>query len=99
MLSQDTADLICAVEENISAAGAPTNLHIKTEYDNIPSKDVVKIKRWFLKEGSAFHRRARKFLSQFDRDIVSQQKPLDKRMRVAIGSFSIAQSIQEYGDK
>ena len=89
LLARDSEDLMSAVEENIVATEEVPNLHISTEYDNIPLKHLPRIRTWFLEEGSAFHQRARSFLSDFDRDVNPIRRRGSKgRVRVAVGSFS-----------
>lgn len=93
LLGHDMEDLVSAVQENITQEPDIPNLHIKTEYDNIPRCAVEEIRRWFIREGSAFHQRARNYLSQFDRDLSAsnsrQRSSEDRdRVRVAVGTFS-----------
>ncbi len=95
LLASDVDDLMLAVEENlIGERSAQTpNLHIKTEYDNIPAHFAGRIREWCLREGSAFHQRARNFLSQFDRDLSPQGQKGGETIRVAVGAFSHVQSV------
>ena len=88
MLGEDTEDLISAVSQNITLAPKIPNLHIKTEYTNVPSAHRDTIREWFLKEGSAFHRRARSFLSKYDRDTNKKLLPGRDAIRVAVCAFS-----------
>lgn len=89
LLQGDTNDLISAVEENVFASENVPNLHIKTEYDNIVPSAVPEIRTWLIKEGSAFHQRARSFLSRFDRDLNPALKSeAAPAVRVALGAFS-----------
>lgn len=69
VLSSDMNDLIEAVEENLFRPSPITNLHLRTEFDNIEPRYVPTIRQWFLDEGVEFHRKARNFLAQFDRDL------------------------------
>lgn len=104
LLAADQSDLFLAVEENILTTPEIPNLHLKTEYDNIPPEDLPEIRDWFLREGSAFHERARAFLSRFDRDVQSPisrgtgalpantTRPSD-RARVALGTFSFCEAL------
>lgn len=97
MLAEDTDDLIMAVEENAFAAkdqGSP-NHHLKTEYHNISNEALEEIQQWCLREGSAFHERARNFLAKFDRDINPHASAGNGRNRVAVGSFSLTTSVVE----
>lgn len=88
-LAEDADDLISAVQENLELQPEQPNLHMKTEYNNIPRQYIDQIKHWLLKEGSIFHRSARRFLSQFDLDTSGKKVTSDERYRVAIGTFSI----------
>jgi len=90
MLAEDAEDLFVAVEENAFESHPPElpNHHLKTEYTNVSCEALPEIRRWFMREGSALHERARNFLSKFDRDLTPQDKPSTESCRVAIASFS-----------
>lgn len=95
MLAEDIDDLMVAVEGNAFASegeGTP-NHHLKTEYTNIPDEVLPEIKNWCVREGSAFHERARNFLSKFDRDINPRQLGSGTN-RVAVGSFSLVEAVE-----
>lgn len=87
-LSMDCDDLISAVEENVSMMPGLPNLHLRTDYDRIRADGVDKIKSWFLKEGNAFHTRARNFISKFDQDVNPDQKYSGDFTKVVLGAFS-----------
>lgn len=87
-LSRDANDLIFAVEENLFGQADPPNLHMNTEYDNVSTRHLPEIRRWFLREGSAFHAKARRFLSQFDKDINKRLADNEPSARVAVCAFS-----------
>ncbi|MBL7662108.1 hypothetical protein JNK13_05075 [bacterium] len=94
MLANDIEDLSRSVEENLTSKNQIPNLHLKTEYDNITPESLKTIRSWFFREGSAFHQRARNFLSRFDRDLVESKNSQrvfkhSRKVRVAIGSFSL----------
>ncbi len=95
-LSEDTQDLMSAVEENLDNLHELPNLHIKTEFDNIPESALPKIRRWLLHKGSAFHKNVSTYLSRFDRDSAAK-KETGRATRVAIGSFSIASPVTDRG--
>lgn len=98
LLAADVGDLMEAVQENIeSDSNAVPNLHIKTEYDNIPAQHAPTIREWCLKEGSAFHQRIRNYLSQFDRDLNPAQAGSGGTIRVAVGAFSRIEPIRKEG--
>jgi hypothetical protein len=90
MLGEDADDLFLAVEQNAfrSDEEQPLNHHLKTEYRNVPAEALEEIRRWSMREGSAFHERARNFLSKFDRDL-NPQLGGTGTYRVAIGSFAV----------
>ncbi len=92
ILSQDIDNMTEAVEENCSTAPETPNLHIRTEYDNIAADALPAVRKWLLHEGSELHRRARAFLSQFDRDINPEVTSAPAGVRVVLGAFSLTQS-------
>jgi hypothetical protein len=96
LLASDVDDLIMSVEENLLTQKdrVTPNLHVKTEYDNIPSTYMPQIQEWLLKEGSSFHQRARNYLSTFDRDINPTIADCGSNSRVAVGTFSITETLQ-----
>ena len=69
LLARDIETLVLSGEENLERAVTPKNLHLRTEFDNIFREDLPKIREWLLEQGSAFHKRAREFLSRYDNDI------------------------------
>lgn len=87
-LSCDSEDLIRAVEENVYTAQNEPNLHLRTEYDRVSAEQIPLIRRWLLREGSAFHARARKFLSRLDLDTNKRLKDSGSYRTVTICSFS-----------
>ncbi|RMG41817.1 MAG: hypothetical protein D6719_07755 [Candidatus Dadabacteria bacterium] len=95
IVSDDIDTLIKAVEENMLNRYEVSNLHIRTEYDNISKKDLKEIRQWFVERGKRFHREAREFLSKYDRD-VNPEIPEDQAgARVAVGSFSLTTDPRE----
>lgn len=95
LLSRDCEDLIRSVEENVFLDPEIPHLHIKTEYNNIPTGALKDIRRWLIREGSAFHQRARNYISRFDRDINNAMTAKKGRLRVAIGTFSRVEKLEE----
>lgn len=95
LLSEDSDDLIRAVEENVFERGPKTNLHVKTQYDNISPAYLDTIRSWFLEKGRLMHEEARKFLSQFDKDINKDLKSSEGRVRVAFGSYSFTEALPD----
>ena len=98
-LAQDSDDLITAVEENIFVSPEDPNLHLRTEYDNIGTKSLPVIRRWLVKEGSAFHRRMREFLAKYDRDLNKKIVDRSPPVRVAVCSFSRIDANYEQNEK
>ena len=96
LLSSDINDLMHAVEENIEGqqSDLAPNLHIKTEYDNIPESASQEIRSWCLREGSAFHQRVRNYLSRYDRDISNKKRTAGPSIRVAVGAFSRIENVK-----
>ncbi len=91
LVSRDIDDLLRAIDQNLGSKAETVNLHARTEFDNIYVDDVPKIAKWMLKEGSAFHKKVREFLSRFDKDI----NPKNRRRggaKVALGAFSLIET-------
>lgn len=88
LLSSDVQDLVEAVDQNLFNRPDVPNLHIKTEYDSIPSECLPQIRNWFIETGARFHEEARRFLSQFDKDLNPKLYGKEGRSRVMVGSFS-----------
>ena len=93
MMAMDVEDLMSAVEENITRVNEIPNLHLVTEYDNVTPEAEVKIRKWMLSTGAAFHKQARDFLSEFDRDSNPNLRNQKKSIRVIIGGFSRVNAI------
>ena len=86
LLGRDIDDLVQAVSENVFENAELRNLHARTEYDNVREEALPEIRRWFLKEGAAFHLKARNYLSAFDLDI--NPEPNKKGGgKIVIGTF------------
>lgn len=88
LLSKDLDTLTLAAEENLLSNPPISNLHIRTEYDNVVLKEVPNIKIWLRDEGKAFHKRAREFISQYDKDINHNLESEEGGGYVALGAFS-----------
>ncbi|MBX7143274.1 MAG: hypothetical protein K1X79_02375 [Oligoflexia bacterium] len=87
MLGDDLEDLVSAVDDNLFEQEHGPHLHAKTVYDNVNVEALPLIRKWILKEGKAFHKRARQFLSRFDLDV----RPRKGKMggaKIAVGTFS-----------
>lgn len=87
ILSMDMNDLAAAVEGNLSGEQRVPNLHARTEFDNISIEDYNVLRQWILDEGSAFHRKVRQHLAQYDRDI-NPEISKGGGLKVVVGSFA-----------
>lgn len=95
LLADDAEDLLEAVQTNILESPAVPNLHVKTEYTNVPGSKMQEIREWFLREGASFHQKARNFLSKFDRDVSHKSDKEDQTWRVAVCTFSVTEQREE----
>ena len=90
ILARDFQLMAQAVEENFSADQTIPHLHMRTEYDNVFLSELPEIRKWFVRQGDAFHKRARRYLAKFDQDIHPRPDSADQAGGlVAIGGFSI----------
>jgi len=95
LVAADLEVLRNAAEENVNSV-EPKHLHLTTRYDNLPASAIPRIQAWLLKEGSEFHRRAREFLSNFDRDISpTKSNNLEGRYQVHLGAFSYTENFAD----
>ena len=96
LLAEDSELLHIAVTENIFEQSIDKNLHVKTDFDNIPACFEKEIRQWFLEHGGDFHRAAQAFLSALDRDHnprLIESFPEQLSIKAAIGTFSWTDSI------
>jgi hypothetical protein len=107
VIGDDIEDLIAAGELNILSKDKLSNVQLKTHYDNIPAKDLEKIRSWLNEEARVLHQRLRDYLGSFDRDLSgktaeihskSDEENLD-RFRVAFGTYSVIESFDEFEKK
>lgn len=87
LLASDVECLSRAVEENVRVLHRIPNLHGTTEFNNIALSSIPKVREWLVKEGSDFHARIRKFLSQHDLDF--RRNLGEGGARVSVGTFSL----------
>jgi hypothetical protein len=92
LVAGDLQDLLMAAEINLYRKPKVPHLHLSTTYDNVPESDLPAIRLWMLKQGAAFHSKARQFLSKFDRDINPHNQE-DPRARVSICTFSLSEPV------
>lgn len=88
ILADDLELIIQAAEENIVRKKPIRNLHLRTTFDNIYASDVPTIRRWFVDQGKQFHKRARDFLSQFDKDMNPRSGDEQAGVKVELGAYS-----------
>ncbi len=93
LMANDTADLMSAVLQNTAGESDLPNLHAKTHYDRIPADSVPEIRAWLHREGSALHQKARNYLAKFDLDINPRKDEKPTCVRVALGTFSVVESV------
>jgi len=98
ILSQDIADLLYAVEENLFEEQDDTlyvpNLHSRTFFDNIQKSKVPEIKKWILEQGSIFHKKVRNHLANFDADLNPSIPKTDAGQKFSVTTFSYNLSVQ-----
>lgn len=88
ILADDLELILQAAEENIVQKKAIRNLHLRTTFDNIYASDVPTIRQWFVDQGKLFHKRARDFLSQFDKDMNPRPDDEPAGVKVELGAYS-----------
>ncbi len=91
IVARTVEHLLNCTEENISFTDGIGNLQHNTEFDNLSSKDLPRVKRWVLEEGRNFHKKLRNYLSRFDQDITPSTIPGENRGggKIFIGTFSL----------
>jgi hypothetical protein len=89
LLARDMASLVGNFETNLSTPLEPRNLHLRTEYDNVPERYLLEIKQFVLDEGRLFHRKMRERLSQYDADITPEPagEEQSERIKVVVTAF------------
>lgn len=95
LLAAELDSLIQCVDENVWHPRELSNLHVRTEYDNIYLSSLPEIRRWLIDEGKAFHRKVRDYLSSFDRDVSSEQRGDPAGGRVVVSVFSVADGAED----
>ena len=68
-MAQDLESFSLAIEENLYENPEFKNLHIGTWYDNVYVQDLPKIRKWMYEQGKQFQKKARDYLSRYDKDI------------------------------
>jgi hypothetical protein len=95
LLSDDTADLISAVEDNLFNKPEIPNLHLTTVFDNICLDEADNLREWILDQGTAFHEKIRTHLSKFDKDANPRLYKKKGGVRISVGAFSIVNISKE----
>ena len=95
LVGNDFESLLHAAEENLIARQRITNLHHRTEYDNVSKKHLSEIRQWLLDEGKKFHRRARNFISKYDADLNPKIKEEEAGSFVVLSAHSITSGLTE----
>jgi hypothetical protein len=91
LLTADSRDLLQGVSENLFEEQDQPNLHLRTEYTNIPAGYADQIRLWFLERGAEFHAVVRAYLAKLDRDInpsLDEEKQ-EGTIRVSLTTFSL----------
>ena len=88
LVARDIETLLQASEQNIYNLQPVSNLHIRTEYDNIIKSKLPEIRRWLVDEGKHFHKRARDYLSALDKDVNPGTENEEAGCRVTVTAFS-----------
>ncbi len=94
-VERDMHDIIAAASENLFNRPRISNLHARTDFDNIRPSALPSIRSWFLSEGHRFHRAAREFLSQFDQDISPDQTFTGTGVKVSLGTFALTAPLED----
>ncbi|MBN8550626.1 MAG: hypothetical protein J0M12_15025 [Deltaproteobacteria bacterium] len=92
IVSKDISALIEAVLQNLDGNSNEQDVHIRTEYDNIYLKDLPEIRQWLIDEARAFHKRARDFISNHDKDVFPTSSRSEAGGKVMVSMFSHASS-------
>lgn len=91
LLSKDIEAFIQATEQNLARPDAIGEAYIRTEYDNISAKNLPQIRRWLVAHTKVFHKKARGYLSRFDKDLnpkLSKDDPGGEK--VILHAFSLS---------
>ncbi|MCB0355257.1 MAG: hypothetical protein KDD64_17115 [Bdellovibrionales bacterium] len=89
VVGNDFDTLLGAVEENVFRRKKLTNVHFRTEYDNIFLSELPEVRRWLMKEAKDLHRRVRTFLSKRDKDLVRKTSEDEAGKKVTLCTFSL----------
>ena len=87
LVAADFSDLLVVAKRNTEKKSKVPDLHLSTRYDNICLESIDDIKQWLLAQGAEFHRRARDYLSQYDKDLNPNLWEKEGGAKVTIGTF------------
>jgi len=90
LVGDDIDDLLSIIQHNTTKGRSAENvpqLHLKTSYDNMIQEALPEIRAWLLKEGAEFHRKARDYLSQFDKDLNPSLHAKEGGGKAIVGTF------------
>lgn len=89
IIAGDVDTVIRAAEQNILEAKPVSNLHLRTDYDNVLVSKLPDIRRWLIDEGKRFHKKAREYISQFDADLnPAEGQEAGVKVSVSTASFT-----------
>lgn len=101
ILSRDVSDIASSVEANLQKQFSTPNLHLRTEFDNIPPSKLEEIRTYIMNRGTEFQDAMREYLSSFDRDLApcnlasTESADQNEKARVAITTFSFAEPTEK----
>jgi hypothetical protein len=90
-VAKDIEYLLTTVEQNLFLKRAASNLHIRTEYDNIYRVNIPAIRRWLVDEGKAYHKSAREYLSGLDKDVAPAASQDEAGAKVVLEVFAFTE--------
>lgn len=96
LLSRDIEAFILATEQNMARPDSIGEAYIRTEYDNISRHNLPEIRRWLVNHTKLFHKKARGYLSKFDKDLnprLAKEDPGGER--VILHAFSLSRPTPE----
>jgi len=95
LLERDIRTLIESDDLNITRSAPIPNLHISTHFDNVSVNEVLAIREWLLKKGSALHAEAREYIGSLDKDLNPARYAETGGAKVTLGSFSLCELPQD----
>jgi Family of unknown function (DUF6502) len=68
IVGDDIHDLLLVASSNVENLPQDSQLHLRTEYDNVRKESIPLLRRWLLKEGDRVHSKARRLFARYDKD-------------------------------